>query len=1159
MTTLDTALAGADITNAAKPSTVLAYLWVESRPTKATARINQASFTYPLSQFEVDGTSNWSTVTPGDTVLIGTTAGASDVGVYRVRASDSDTLVIGETSEGDPGLLPAGVRVTAFGDNQYVTVTSGRNLWSVLPFIANPDIFEDKDTAASNSNTNPAPLAYVQANGENNHYGCFVDSGQVYATIVFVADKTLWPTSASVTYAWTAPAAWGAPTAGATNTSTVTYHVPRSVAEYEMKLVVTENSVNQTQTRIMKIWVSEKTGTYAPFAIAELPALTWNDTGAGFSFTLNDALLASVPTGAMVHIGLEARFGGATIASAVTHFTGWLVRATKTAGGGLRSANIEFVGPAGVLDMRRGTSQIWGVSFDSSTWQYVPPNLISLSYAIWWLLHTRARNVLELFGLNLYSTSAVGQRLPQIEVGSATLWQQVTSLADGIGKRHIGCDPDGTIWVQPEPNLFAYGNRSNIVKRDTLTESIVSEDTLTREYFGPVGYVEAESFIWDGSSAQPTPNLAYAAGSAPGQGAADDKVQNQVLTEQADLDTLVELFYAMRNPDYSGGTLKIPGARGLLYKPAQKQMIRYTKAAVWDAENVAFDRYLIISSVTLNFLGGGATETEITVTVETAGLGGTTKVIPPVNTDIYTGDPVVTAPPAFDLQLPEVTYPDGPGLPLASVPPAALTPAGGKIAHFTGEELLSASPTKIYWLKNIIKLHTPQYNDITPTDFGAFTCRAVAVNPFLTPTVVPGYHLRSDGTDSLVARNPNVAQPGAASTWVVGATESGEYNVLRVTKTQGGILIYSPAGPTGSPSTVTYDFTVSNHGFTNRSNAVYTPGVGWQSTTGSSFSITSPGLGAVNVTQADWTFDASGTIFGGAAFYVNIEAAAAGQGYGAGSAQTKSYSSSHSQGHISGGADGIDDVHGGLVTITKLVLTSAPFGGAISNYSSDYGATWAGAEPVGDSPGTVGGFDVQAAGNIVYASATEKVRKATTPGGPYIDFAAFVGANPVCVVTPWYKQNSITLLNTSTSTPDCVVALDTADGDGGSLYWVDGATAAKDDITPTAGMIFDSANCITTFYGKNIGVIGKVSGVYKYYYSLNGGTTWTAGSTLTAPTQLRTRRRDNIRKSGSPASGQIYIADPDTILYSSKWGSNSIASNTRVLPASGITMFDTVY
>lgn len=117
-------------------STVLRYLSPVPEVIVAQARINQSAFSYPLAQLTVDSTSGWSDVKAGMTVYVGSTAGAKDRGVYRVRlAPGGATLYIGETSSQDAGELPIAIRSAGFADNDYITVLQRYDIWSILPVI----------------------------------------------------------------------------------------------------------------------------------------------------------------------------------------------------------------------------------------------------------------------------------------------------------------------------------------------------------------------------------------------------------------------------------------------------------------------------------------------------------------------------------------------------------------------------------------------------------------------------------------------------------------------------------------------------------------------------------------------------------------------------------------------------------------------------------------------------------------------------------------------------------------------------------------------------------------------------------------------------------------------------------------------------------------
>jgi len=219
--------------------------------------------------------------------------------------------------------------------------------------------------------------------------------------------------------------------------------------------------------------------------------------------------------------------------------------------------------------------------------------------------------------------------------------------------------------------------------------------------------------------------------------------------------------------------------------------------------------------------------------------------------------------------------------------------------------------------------------------------------------------------------------------------------------------------------------------------------------------------------------------------------------------------------------------------------------------SGDYGATFGTTQSIGTSPGVLGGFDTTRSSQTSYAAMAAKVRKATIIGGAYSDHSTFTGANPVCLIIPYYRRNSATTKQTNASDPDYIVALDTPDSGGGTLYWVAGATATKTDITPESGVTFSNANCITASYGTYIAVFGNKAGLVYLWVSVNGGTSWTRITTLTLPGFIRGRRGDN---SALRNRGQLYIAHNSALYYSSRWARAGI--KVRNQPAPSANGFD---
>mgnify|MGYP000561855001 FL=1 len=90
------------------------------------------AFAFPMRDIEYDTVTlgTYSDIWPNQTVFLGSTEGASDLGVTRVRAlADSNTLPIGLSSRG--------VRYGEIDpvDNCYITVLSDWRVWPKIPRI----------------------------------------------------------------------------------------------------------------------------------------------------------------------------------------------------------------------------------------------------------------------------------------------------------------------------------------------------------------------------------------------------------------------------------------------------------------------------------------------------------------------------------------------------------------------------------------------------------------------------------------------------------------------------------------------------------------------------------------------------------------------------------------------------------------------------------------------------------------------------------------------------------------------------------------------------------------------------------------------------------------------------------------------------------------
>lgn len=118
-----------------------------------SARVNNASIARAARTIAFDGGSGtYTAVEAGMTVYIGSTAGASDKGVERLKGITSG-------DGGTTGTITMGTNSVTWADNDYITVIHKFEVWSVQPYIDdNGTFYKDRDVAYSNQNTNLLPV-----------------------------------------------------------------------------------------------------------------------------------------------------------------------------------------------------------------------------------------------------------------------------------------------------------------------------------------------------------------------------------------------------------------------------------------------------------------------------------------------------------------------------------------------------------------------------------------------------------------------------------------------------------------------------------------------------------------------------------------------------------------------------------------------------------------------------------------------------------------------------------------------------------------------------------------------------------------------------------------------------------------------------------------
>ncbi len=598
--------------------------------TNETARVNAPSgLTFPLAELPIDGLSaNFLTnVRAGQTVWIGSSAGARDRGVYRIRATPgASTLYIGEIGAGDGGRMAFNLRAAAISDNDHITIfTSHYDLWSVFSIIdydgENVSFFKDFNRAYINENSAPPPIVNL-----GKHLWLQPDSGQTYATTSITATPVAWIGTVS-SYSWLTPA-W-TNTSG-TTTATLSGRAPAGWSYVECTVTL---STGAAFTARRNVYVYDRNN--PPVPVTAIASDISTRDGWRMTLDLADNALASYPEGSMVQIRLECTWNDAygSVSSAVQDFTGWIVGETWRTTPGLRDGQIEIVGPGFILQRLLNTSQRLDESGAPSTWQEALPSLTKARYMIHYLLSYHAPNLLKLFDLTFDSMVSTDDRLPAIVSPRSTLWQQCKALAFRA-YLELTCDETGAIYCIRHPNRTATASRSSITNRATLTPSIYESMTVEPRSAPEVGVVRGSANAYDGAGGL-VPYESRAPGLKAGQGSGEAQLGEQIVDSQATLDGRTGLAYAYQNAEIVSVNVTIKKA-WTVFSPAHLYFVQLQNDAALLPRAAALAIRAIPHTVTRRYdHAAGTMDIDAGFEPETSGVDAAPKAIEPEDTSLF--------------------------------------------------------------------------------------------------------------------------------------------------------------------------------------------------------------------------------------------------------------------------------------------------------------------------------------------------------------------------------------------------------------------------------------------------------------------------------------------------------------------------------------------
>lgn len=611
------------------------------------ARVNQASFSWPMSQITYDTvtTGNYTDIGNSQTILFGSSAGASDLGASRIRlAPTSSVLYFGLSSQGDH---PGEVNPV---DNCYITVLDTLLVFSKVPYIADDGtVYQDGDIAYTNQNVQSPPVANAGP-----PFVATIDSGTGVITVnLSAADSFATASGATITdYLWSVGSG-GTITVGSTTTQDIT--VTYSTGFRYCRLTVTDSN-SKTHNCYVPILAIDPADDPTIDAF-QITRHTITPEGQDLDIRLlTDVSTTAFPRGGMLIVIDGEPADGSDRENIL--FYGWADTEDAQIDAGdtglLRDTTIHCLDVAGRLKQLPGYSQV--LTHVASPTKWAEASFPNLDFMLWWLLYWQS-TALALADFT-WSGTSTAFAFAELFADGSNLWEQVARKAQSmLPDRKLVCNRRGQLAIKSDPMIMETGSRP-LTTQANLTIDDWQALSFTQHHNPRVYWLRANAL--QASNSTVTPLFAIAPGTSPGQGGQEASVAENIAVSQTTLNQAAGHHYARLNAPQGLFTVTLAGSGNSSFDPARMDWVALTiTSAVAAQRGLTFTeaRFLLHQlDIRYNYGRGGLTRTNtLRLERETTGIPAVTYVPPaadPVDTGDFVPDDTAPTPPSFDGGLP---------------------------------------------------------------------------------------------------------------------------------------------------------------------------------------------------------------------------------------------------------------------------------------------------------------------------------------------------------------------------------------------------------------------------------------------------------------------------------------------------------------------------
>ena len=481
-------------------------------------------------------------IMPDMTILIGSTAGARDLGIARIRKTCTATKVyLGETSE----LYAA--------NDKYITVIDDYGIFPRIKYTASGSThidYMDRDVAYTDQHTNLDPVPVLGPDRVLFYQGT-LGGGNIISAYPDASDSYCLGSSIS-TYLWTAPGA--SATANLTTaTPTLTYNSPGT---YRISCLVTATN-GKTFTGRRTIVVYDDTD--LPVSDFTLTSCSGDYNSGGWQFKINmydSATLSLLQDRSRVILFSRDWYGDTEISIGQVAgceniiASGWIAKEDLTLdiNGGV--ASFTAYGPnywLGIIP-----NYISGLTDDAAAGGWNQMDDLTVGRGVWDILHWKATCTRMMDVI----INGCTQLAPTSEVSSlGSMWEQVKSLLNKDLLASACCDRYGRMFIEVNSQYIPIGDRSFTTVMTVQAYDRIGEIELERQAVPLVSSVDLAGVYYDGTTGSGVHGIAP--GNTIGRYGSIETIDRILVADQAHCTELAGLLLAQRNNEFPSMNIEL--------------------------------------------------------------------------------------------------------------------------------------------------------------------------------------------------------------------------------------------------------------------------------------------------------------------------------------------------------------------------------------------------------------------------------------------------------------------------------------------------------------------------------------------------------------------------------------------------------------------------